>query len=137
VEIQRGQRGFDERIAIVSAIERLPLRVDVAIPCGLIVNELVTNALKHAFPQGRAGHIEVKLARTDRRVATLSVADDGVGLPEHVAIGTTDTLGLELVATLADQLEAEMTVERDGGTCISLAFALGDPTIDDASLPIA
>jgi PAS domain S-box-containing protein len=99
---------------------RLP--VGIAIPCGLIVNELVTNALKHAFPGGREGKIRVRLRRSDDERVELTVADDGIGLPVGQDPSRAKSLGLDLVYTFAEQLEAEVRVRREGGTEFVLTF---------------
>jgi PAS domain S-box-containing protein len=96
--------------------------VDAAIPCGLMLNELVTNALKHAFPESRSGTIAVRLERAGDRFA-LSVADDGVGLPPGIDPRAAKTLGFDLVATFAEQLEAEVQVETRAGTRFTISFA--------------
>jgi two-component sensor histidine kinase len=97
------------------------LTIDVAIPCGLIVNELVTNALKHAFPKGRKGTVRVVLreAAGDLR---LSVEDDGVGMPENIDPRNTGSLGLDPVFTFAEQLEAQVEVVRGPGTSFHFQF---------------
>jgi PAS domain S-box-containing protein len=107
--------------AQVDAAEmRLP--VAIAIPCGLIVNELVTNALKHAFPGRREGKIRVRLRRCDDDRVELTVADDGVGLPEDQDPSRAKSLGLDLVYTFAEQLGAEVRVRRESGTEFVLTF---------------
>jgi two-component sensor histidine kinase len=98
------------------------LTVETAIPCGLIVNELVTNALKHAFPNKHAGTIAVTMKSTGDRMQ-LRVADDGIGLPASVDPRNTTTLGLELVYTLAEQLDATVDVSAVGGTTFTFSFA--------------
>jgi PAS domain S-box-containing protein len=90
------------------------LRVDTSIPCGLILNELITNAFKHAFPDGRAGEIHVLFATVDDNFLELSVSDDGIGLPAGYADG--ETLGLSLVRLLTEQLDATLTVSTERGT---------------------
>ena len=100
-------RGIDVR----SAIDPVRLTVDSAIASGLILCELVTNAMKHAFPGGRPGRIDVTV-RADRTAVELAVADDGVGLPPALDPRATTTLGLELVSTLTDQLRGQLAVER-------------------------
>jgi PAS domain S-box-containing protein len=97
------------------------LPIDAAIPCGLIVNELISNALKHAFPNGRSGRIDVDLRPSDGGVV-LSISDDGVGLPGEVQPDKAPTLGLQLVALLADQLHAQMDVQRADPTCFRFSF---------------
>ncbi len=97
-----------------------PLGVDQAVPCGLIVNELVSNALKHAFPEGRAGTIAVSLTFAGSSWR-LVVEDDGVGLPPGGERSRTRSLGLELVATLAEQLGGELTI-REAPTRFGVEF---------------
>jgi two-component sensor histidine kinase len=97
------------------------LPVDRAIPCGLIVNELITNALKHAFPNGRQGGIQVRLAAQSKET-TLAVRDDGVGFPPDVDFRQSRSLGLQLVCTLANQLGGTINLERDNGTEFVITF---------------
>jgi two-component sensor histidine kinase len=98
-----------------------PVAIDQAIPCGLVINELVTNALKHAFPEKRRGVITVQVIPLDGDRFRIRVSDDGVGLPDHIDIVSPRTLGLDLVATLARQLDAELKVERkQDGTSFAL-----------------
>jgi PAS domain S-box-containing protein len=96
------------------------LDIQVAIPCGLITNELVTNVLKYAFPGDEAGEVHVSFSQAADGGWVLSVVDDGVGLPEAVDPQAPSTLGLRLVQTLANQLDAVLRVERAGGTRIEL-----------------
>ena len=103
------------RITLELAIEDLALPVDKAIPCGLILNELITNALKHAFPDGRAGRIRVELGKVPGSGWRLAVSDDGRGLPPDIEVRTSGTLGLQLVRMLARQLKAELEVDSDHG----------------------
>jgi two-component sensor histidine kinase len=86
------------------------------------VNELVTNALKHAFPGRREGKIRVRLRRCDDDRVELTVADDGVGLPEDQDPSRAKSLGLDLVYTFAEQLGAEVRVRRESGTEFVLTF---------------
>jgi len=110
-------------VALDLAIEDVALPVDRAIPCGLIMNELITNSLMHAFPNGRVGRVRVALERTAGGGLALEVSDDGVGLPAHVDVKNSESLGLLLVSTLAAQLDAVVDVRRDRGTTFRLAFA--------------
>jgi two-component sensor histidine kinase len=102
-------------------MEDLQLGIDAAIPCGLIVNELVTNALKHAFLGRERGIINIRFSR-EKEKYVVGVGDDGVGLPEGIDVETTETLGLHLVSTLADQLGATLSVVRQEGTSFTLSF---------------
>jgi PAS domain S-box-containing protein len=88
------------------------LSIEIAVPCGLIVNELLSNALKHAFPDDRPGVIRVHLRVEDDGTIGVSVRDDGVGLPAALDVERTETLGLRLVAGLVQQIEGRMTIER-------------------------
>jgi len=87
--------------------------VDLAVTCGLIINELVSNALKHAFPAGRRGEIRIDLTEQSDRTVTLAVRDDGVGLGDGVDFRKTTTLGMQIVAGLVKQLRG--TLELRGG----------------------
>jgi PAS domain S-box-containing protein len=100
--------------------------ISAAIPCGLIVNELISNALKHAFPDGQAGGIEVKLANEAPHMVVLSVSDDGIGISSDFNPERPTTLGLQLVWLLGDQLGAEIVLNRSNPTRFQLRFAI-DP----------
>jgi PAS domain S-box-containing protein len=95
---------------------------DTAIPYGLILNELVSNALKHAFPDGRRGQINVLLRRHSPSQAMLTVQDNGCGFPLNVDFRATDSLGLQLVNALTEQLGGTITLERHDGTAFGLMF---------------
>ncbi len=102
-------------------IQDVDLTLDMAIPCGLIINELASNALKYAFPDGRDGEIRVSLHLADHKF-TLVVADNGVGLPARMDLGATETMGLQVVTTLVKQLDGKIEVERHGGTAFKITF---------------
>jgi PAS domain S-box-containing protein len=87
------------------------LAVDRAIPCGIIVNELVTNALKYAFPNGQGGRIDIDLHPVSDEQIRLAVRDNGVGFPADVDFETSDSLGLTLVRMLADQVQGEVVLQ--------------------------
>lgn len=103
-----------ERIALVTHAEGVSLGIDAAIPCGLIVNELVSNCLKHAFPAGRKGEVRVALVPKNG-MYELMVRDNGVGFPKGVDFRNTESLGLQLVTTLTDQLEGTIEMNSNGG----------------------
>ncbi|MDR3510934.1 MAG: histidine kinase dimerization/phosphoacceptor domain -containing protein [Caulobacteraceae bacterium] len=107
-------------LSIDAADVQLPIHV--AIPCGLVVNELISNALKHGFPDGQRGHIEVALAREPNDDVVLSVSDDGIGIPDALEIPNADTLGLQMVYLLSEQLRAAMEVRRSAPTRFRLQF---------------
>jgi two-component sensor histidine kinase len=111
-------------VSLELQIEDLPIAVDKAIPCGLILNELITNSMKHAFSDGRQGVIRVELGRVGDGLVSLAVNDNGVGLLDGFDIQNSDALGLQLVCTLAEQLDAKLEVKGDEGTSFRLTFAV-------------
>jgi two-component sensor histidine kinase len=112
-----------QRIRVVCDIDPVLLAVDQAIPCALIMNELVSNAVKYAFPGTRLGRVEVQL-KMMRDACRLSVADDGVGLPESCSLEQTPSLGLHLVGILTRQLKGAATIDRSAGTRIQVQFPI-------------
>jgi two-component sensor histidine kinase len=94
-------------------VEPVSLAIDTAIPCGLIIHELITNALKYAFPDGRRGEIRVSLKPAGGKRLRLTVSDDGVGFAEGARPGKAKSLGLRLVRVLAEQIGS--TVESPAG----------------------
>jgi PAS domain S-box-containing protein len=104
--------------------ERVLLEIDAAVPCGLIVNELVSNALKHAFSDGRRGQIEVGIHADGDRLVHLSVGDNGVGFPSEVDFRHSTSLGLQLVNTLVAQLEGTIELDTTQGTAFAITFAV-------------
>jgi PAS domain S-box-containing protein len=114
-----------DRIRIeITAHHNVPLAE--AIPCGLIVNELLTNSLKHAFPDGRSGTIHVSLT-CENGGCVLQVGDDGVGMAPDLDVGEINSLGLKLVSVLASQLKGKLRFEKTGGTRISVLFSNSGP----------
>lgn len=101
--------------------EKVQLDMNTAIPCGLIINELVTNCIKHAFPNNRNGEIKIEI-KCDGEYFVLTVADDGVGLPEDLDINNLKTLGLQLVTSLTKQLDGTIELQRKGGTSFRIRF---------------
>ncbi|MBT9498240.1 MAG: PAS domain S-box protein [Zoogloea sp.] len=110
-------------ISLRRALPAAPLFLDLerAIPCGLVVTELVTNAFKHAFPAGRKGEVRIELQALDDELE-LVVADNGAGLPDAFDLANVTSLGLQLVPLLADQLGGRFTVEGGPGARFSLRF---------------
>ena len=111
------------RITCRIDVQDIVLPVDQAIPCGLMVNELVTNAFKHAFPDNRTGRISVSIAERSADRIELVVKDDGIGIPEGVDFSRGGGFGLALVAMLSDQLDAQLDIERHPGTRVHADFA--------------
>ena len=117
----RRSMGIDG-VSLIAKVEPIRLQIDTAIPCGLIVNELVTNALKHAFPEGREGTITVKLSRGDRNRVLISVSDDGKGFPEDRDFTQMRSMGMTLIVSLTEQISGTVTLDRTGGTKFSIEF---------------
>lgn len=109
------------KIEINTSDVLIPL--NFAIPCGLAINELITNAFKHAFPEQRSGSIAVSFSRDNGHVI-LSVMDDGVGFPDDFDLDNSNTLGLQLVSLLADQLNARLEIRRKDPTKFTLRFSV-------------
>jgi len=114
--------GASVRVAVEAA--GVQLGVDTAIPCGLIITELVTNALKHAFPNAAAGCIRVVAVTEPEGWLQLTVQDDGVGFAEDLKLRRSGSLGLKLVDSLVRQLGAKMEIGRDGGSRFRIHFQL-------------
>jgi len=112
-----------DRIHLRTDLDRLYLNLDAAVPCGLIINELISNSLKYAFPDGRTGEVRVELRDQPDHLARLIVADNGIGLRSDIDWETARSLGLRLVRTLADQLGAKLEVQSRQGTEVHLIFS--------------
>jgi two-component sensor histidine kinase len=115
----------DAKVQLATEVDDVEFNLDQAITIGLIVNELVSNALKHAFPEGRRGHVRVVLKRVHGRQYALAVIDDGIGLPANRNPEYCDTLGLQLVHDLTQQLHGSIAVQRDTGTNFTIVFSAG------------
>jgi two-component sensor histidine kinase len=111
-----------EQIALELAVDDVYLQLDKAIPCGLILNELLTNALKHAFPDGRQGTIAV-IGQHQSDSYALTVRDDGIGLPENFDSDTLHTLGMRLVTLLA-QTMGTLRIDRTRGTAFTVDISM-------------
>ena len=117
----------DTRITRVVRVDDYPFPISVAVPVGLIINELLSNALKHAFEGKDEGKIEVSLTASEDGRINLTVSDDGVGLPLGFDIDESKTLGLRLVKILAeDQLQGTLEVTSDGGATFNIEFGIID-----------
>jgi PAS domain S-box-containing protein len=112
------------RISVRIDVDPVQLPIDAAVPCGLVVNELITNAFKHAFGYRDHGEITVALTWLTANEVLLSVSDDGIGIPDHINISGTDTLGLQLVGLLAEQLGGVVTIQRSDPTRFALKFSV-------------
>jgi two-component sensor histidine kinase len=105
--------------------------MDVAVPLGIIVNELVSNSLKHAFPNRYGGEIRIRLRREEKnneigKFFSLTVSDNGKGIPENLELESLESLGLQLVNILVDQLDGEIELKREHGTEFKITFNLAE-----------
>ena len=116
--------------------ENLLFDMDTAVPLGMIINELVSNSLKHAFIGRDRGEIQIKLHREEPTELesedskststsfTLTISDNGVGIPENLDIEELNSLGMQLVTSLVDQLDGELELKRDNGTEYTIRFTV-------------
>lgn len=112
-----------DRIKAIIKVESLHLDLETAIPCGLLINELVTNAFKHAFLPDQAGSLTIQLDQDDQQIIHLIVADNGQGMPSNINIEGANSLGLRLVRILTEQLDGELNFESSSmGTCFHLTI---------------
>ena len=122
LHLLQAHHSLTDAINLTTNISDIHLNLDVAIPCGLIINELITNALKHAFPNGRTGTIEVVVQKRDSRHLTLTISDNGIGLPAGIDTSRTQTLGLQLVNRLTSQLKGTIQIDGSLGTSVIINF---------------
>ncbi len=113
-----------DRICLEVDVHEVRLPIDAAVPCGLLVNELVSNCLKHAFQGRDRGRILVELAPVSESEAFICVSDDGVGLPLSVAPETAESFGMQLIVALVDQLHGRLEMRRQAGTAVRVSFPL-------------
>jgi PAS domain S-box-containing protein len=112
-----------DRVHLSIHAAEIDLPVDRAIPCGLILNELLSNAFKHAFPGGRAGNIGVRFTRLDSGRLSLSCEDDGAGIPESFDWRNAKSLGLRIVQILSKQIDGALTLQPvEKGTRFEVVF---------------
>jgi PAS domain S-box-containing protein len=129
-QIFRSYGMISNKVSLQVTVENVSLGVDRAIPCGIILNELVSNALKYAFPNGNGGRVTLVLRENPPGRIELQVGDDGVGIPEGVEVETAETLGLSLVRMLTEQIQGRLesrngspSADERRGTLFTLSFA--------------
>jgi len=110
-----------QKIKLILTTDKLILNLDLSIPCGLIINEIISNSLKYAFPNNRDGIIFVTLSAKKKKV-TIEVGDNGIGLPKSIDIKNSETLGLQLIETLVDQINGKVKLSRNKGTVFKINF---------------
>lgn len=110
-------------IQIFTEMDEVNANIDTAIPCGLVVNELFTNAVKHAFPNGRKGVIKIQMSKSEQDEILISVTDNGIGFPDSIDIKNTESYGLEAIVMLSElQLGGRLELEKNKETRFTLAF---------------
>ncbi len=126
VAASAAQRGIVVRVEAA----RVEVGLDLAVPLGLLLNELVSNSLKHAFPEGRHGHIDVRIVREPDDILRMTVGDDGIGLAPDFDRTKINTLGLRLVSALSGQLRARFEIESRDGVLATVVFSLSGSVPD-------
>jgi two-component sensor histidine kinase len=112
-----------EKIGLKIDMADTLLELNNAIPCGLVINELISNSLKYAFPQDGTGEIKITLRSMNQDEIELTVSDDGIGIPAEMDLEKVESMGLQLVNILVEnQLEGEIDLDRDGGTAFRIRF---------------
>ncbi|MBI5459877.1 sensor histidine kinase [Methanobacterium sp.] len=109
------------RVSLQMIIEDVNIDINSAIPLGLILNELITNSMKHAFPDGRKGTVSISFEEKDDEFI-LKVSDDGIGFPSDLDYTKTNSLGMQLVTSLTSQINGKIELDRDHGTKFTLTF---------------
>lgn len=112
---------FDNFVELKLQVKKVSLNLDQSIPCGLLINELISNALKYAFPNNTKGTIIIGLTEKNNTIY-LNIKDDGVGLPNEIDYRDTDSLGLQLVMTLTEQLGGIIELDNTKGANYSIIF---------------
>ena len=115
--------GREGTVSLETSIEAVTLDIETAVPCGIILNELVSNALRHAFPDGAAGVLRVDFTGRSGECFELAVSDNGIGLSSDHEAAMRRSLGLQLIHALAGQINASVKVETDGGTTFRIRSA--------------
>ncbi|MCX6305797.1 MAG: PAS domain S-box protein [Bacteroidetes bacterium] len=110
------------RINLVRELDPMDVSIETALPIGLIINELLTNAFKYAFPDGAQGDIHLRLEKEENNMCTLVVEDNGVGLPPSSSMDSEKSIGLYIVRLLVEQLEGTVDIKRNNGTSFSIRF---------------
>jgi two-component sensor histidine kinase len=103
-------------------LEEIYLNLDTSIPCGLIVNEIVSNSLKYAFHGRSEGRIVIEFSKQSEEKLKLIIRDDGIGLPENLDVENAESLGLQLVTTLITQIGGELEIVVSNGTSFNILF---------------
>jgi len=122
VDLQRSFGTVPKKADIVTRINNISLDIDTAIPCGLITNELVSNALKYAFPGQKPGTITISLEEISSNKFQFIIQDDGIGIPNDFDLSESPSLGLELVTNLVNRIDGKLTIDTQSGTSFKIIF---------------
>ena len=120
------QQVNEDRISVKMNVKFALMNINYAIPCGLIINELVSNSMKFAFPGDQKGEINVSLQIDNENNYILTVSDNGIGFPGKIDFRNPGTFGLQLVNILVDQLNSIVELDREGGTSVKITFKKRD-----------
>jgi PAS domain S-box-containing protein len=119
----------EDRVALDLCVDDQSIVLDTAVPIGLILNELMTNSLKHAFPNRRKGCIKIKITNDCAGVSSLRYEDDGVGVPPGFDFYNGETLGLKLIRSIGSQINGDVRFESSGGVACSISFRAAEPKL--------
>ncbi len=112
-----------EKISLTINADSVFLSIDTAVPCGLIINELLSNSLLHAFPGDRTGEIHIQLQQNANGEIRLQLTDNGIGIPDDINIKQAESLGLQLIVSLIEeQLQGQLELTRNNGSAFSIRF---------------
>jgi two-component sensor histidine kinase len=109
------------RIKLEIDVENALIDINTAIPLGLILNELLNNSMKYAFPDSRIGTVKVNFSKKDD-LFNLTVQDNGIGFPEDIDFKNTDSLGFQLITSLTGQIDGKIDLDKTNGTCFIISF---------------
>lgn len=123
--LRHSYAGNSESVELAIDVEEMSLSMDVSVPCGLIINELLSNSLKYAFPHGRRGTISVSLRGGEGGKLILTISDDGIGFPREIDFRNPATLGLRIVNILVEQLRGVLGMNQSSGTSFTISFPAG------------
>ena len=111
-----------KNVNITMNSESVKLGIETAIPCGMLVNEVITNSIKHAFPNDEKGEIKIGFKKADGDYYRLTISDNGIGMSDKINIAEAKTLGLQLIETLAKQIDAKLELHRNNGMEYCVTF---------------
>ena len=119
-----------ERIRLDIEPDEITLKLDASVPCGLAINELISNSLKHAHPDGRPGEIGIRVRVAEGQEIVFEVSDDGVGIPADLDVRTTGGMGMGIVLALVEkQLGGRLSVDRSRGTSVTIVVPIDNVAV--------